>query len=272
MLKHVLIKGDCHSDFTWMSNGCLDKYNPEETAIIILGDHGLNFYMNSKDTRKKKEVNQRGYRIYCVSGNHEKRISDVEGARVTYDPDVHGDVYIEDEFPNIHYFKMWGIYHILNYAVAVIGGAYSVDKWYRLAREGLMEETNDPKRTFWWSNEQLSQEEMHSAAQELYLREFDFILSHTCPLSYQPMDLFLRAVDQSKVDNSMEKFLEQVKDNTKWGIWCFGHYHDDRIERPHVEMYYHDIEDMDVIWERWKNYDETGHLDWWLKKSPNFYY
>ena len=30
--------------------------------------------------------------------------------------------------------------------------------------------------------------------------------------------------------------------------------------------------ELDKIAERWKNYDATGELDWWLKKSPNFYW
>ena len=36
-------------------------------------------------------------------------------------------------------------------------------------------------------------------------------------------------------------------------------------------MYYNDIEELDIIIERWKRYDETGKLDWWLHKGPNFY-
>ena len=28
-------------------------------------------------------------------------------------------------------------------------------------------------------------------------------------------------------------------------MWCFGHYHDDRLVRPHVEMFYHNLEELD---------------------------
>ena len=38
MIRNWLLRGDTHGNFTWMTNGCLDRYNPEETAIIILGD------------------------------------------------------------------------------------------------------------------------------------------------------------------------------------------------------------------------------------------
>lgn len=55
-----------------------------------------------------------------------------------------------------------------------------------------------------------------------------------------------------------------------WGHWMFGHYHADRIEYPHVEQFFNEYEDMNTIVERWKKFDETGHLDWWLPKSPRF--
>ena len=47
--------------------------------------------------------------------------------------------------------------------------------------------------------------------------------------------------------------------------------HADRIEAPHVEMYFKDIEDLEVIADRWTRYDKTGELDWWLVKGPQFY-
>ena len=68
----------------------------------------------------------------------------------------------------------------------------------------------------------------------------------------------------------MELWLEEVKDYVDWNIWCFGHYHADRIERPYVEMFSLETEDLSTIYERWKKYENEG-LDWWLPKSPNFY-
>ena len=62
-----------------------------------------------------------------------------------------------------------------------------------------------------------------------------------------------------------------MKDIIGWGVWLFAHYHGDRLERPHVEMYYNDIESLDTIYKRWKKYDDTGELDWYLAKSPKFY-
>lgn len=271
MFKHWLVRGDTHGHFNWMCNGALDTYKPEETAIIILGDAGFNFYLNNTDDRKKAEVNARGYRFYCVRGNHEARPQDVDGMKATFDAAVDGWVYLQEEYPNIRYFMDYGIYTLDGYSAAVIGGAYSVDKWWRLLQAGMNEENNNPKRSGWFWNEQLTTDEMKQAAELFKGKSFDFVLSHTCPRDWEPTDLFLSFINQSEVDQSMENWMNEIKDTFDWKVWVWGHFHDDRIERPHCEMFYNDIEELDVIIKRWDEYDKTGKLDWWLKKSPNFY-
>ena len=276
MIKKWLLRGDTHGNFNWMMNGCLKEYVPEETAIIILGDAGFDFYLNKTDLRKKEEINSRGYHIYWLRGNHEARPSDVDGYKLIYDQNVNGAVYYDPRFPNLRAFANYGLYDIDGYTCFVIGGAYSVDKHWRLQRIGMTEETNDPKKTGWFNNEQLTKEEM-SECEDMITRFYkmgkhvDFVFSHTCPIDWQPTDLFLNQVDQSTVDNSMEVWMGALKDEFDWGVWCFGHYHQDRLERPHVEQYYNDLEELKIIQNRWKIYDEDGTLYWWLSKSPNFY-
>ena len=80
---------------------------------------------------------------------------------------------------------------------------------------------------------------------------FDFVLSHTCPYSWMPTDLFLNCVDQSTVDNSMEKWMEELKDTFDWEVWLFGHFHDDRLVRPGVEMFYMDVDQLENCFSRW---------------------
>lgn len=274
-IKNYLVRGDTHGNFNWMYNGCLNDYTPEETAIIVLGDVGFNFYLNKTDQRKKKEVNERGYRFYCVRGNHEARPRDIKGMELVWDDDVSGEVYMEPDFPNIRYFMDYGIYNIAGYSVAVISGAYSVDKWYRLAQFGITDKFHpdyaNVKKTGWFYNEQLSTVEMEDCMNLMRGGSYDFVFTHTCPIDWEPSDLFLGFVDQSTVDKSMEIFLSNLSKEIEWNTWCWAHFHTDRLERPHVEQYYNDIESLDVIQERWKKYDKTGELDWFLVKSPNFY-
>lgn len=274
-IKNFLIRGDCHGQFDWMYNGCLDGYTPEETAIFILGDCCLDFYLNKTDLHKKQEIDSRGYYIYWVRGNHEARPQDIEGYEVISDSTVHGQVYCDPRFPHLRAFLDYGFYQIDEYSCFVIGGAYSIDKYWRLLRFGLTEETNNPKKTGWFANEQLSPEERKDCFQKAKLfsstgKEVDFVLTHTCPLRFQPTDLFLYSIDQSSVDSTTEKFLDEIADVLNWKVWLFGHYHADRIECPRVEQYYNNLEDINVIAERWDYYKETGKLPWYIVKGPNF--
>lgn len=180
--------------------------------------------------------------------------------KLVYDENVKGKVYMQDKWPNIRYFKDWGIYTIGRFKVAVIGGAYSVDKWYRLSNNYI-----------WFKNEQLTDEEMLQCTIDLTNQKVDFVLTHTCPICWEPSDLFLNSINQSSVDKSMELFLEELAQCFDWKVFCFGHFHADRIERPYVEQFYQDTENIDDLWLRWKNYEETGELDWWLDKSPSFH-
>ena len=174
-----------------------------------------------------------------------------------YDENVKGLVWIEEDFPRIKYFQDWGIYEIDGLRTLVIGGAYSVDKYWRISRGAK-----------WFENEQLSQIERDACYMSAYGRQIDLVLAHTCPLSLQPTDLFLRGLDQSTVDNTMERWMEDLFKVFNWKLFLFGHYHADRIEWPHVEQFYMEMEPLTDVLERWRKYDETGELDWWIPLSP----
>lgn len=268
----VMITGDCHGAYTRFEK-IENDYGNEDIAMICLGDFGINFYLNKSDQKMKKWLSEKYPNItfYLVRGNHEQRPQLVSGMEEMYDDRVDGPIYWEPQYPNIRYFMDYGYYTINGWKCAVIGGAYSVDKWYRLARGGFTEETNIPKKTGWFPDEQLTKAEMDHCEMKLVGRKFDFVFTHTCPLQYQPTDLFLGFVEQSKVDNRMEVWMDELFGKFDWTILCFGHYHSDRIERPYVEQYFNDIEDLQIVWNRWDNYSLTGELDWWLNKSPNFY-
>ena len=256
MIEHWLITGDTHRNFNRFKY--LDK--TPNTGIIILGDVGLNYTFDKNDRDTKRSLcEQYPYDFYCVRGNHEARPKDVKGMHRIYDKNVNGTVWIENEFPHIRYFCDWGIYEINGLRTLVVGGAYSVDKHYRLSH-GMI----------WHENEQLSAGEMESCFRNLTreMMSFDLVLTHTCPLSFQPTDLFLGFIDQSSVDNSMEVWMEKLMKSINWKYWLFGHYHADRVELPHVEQFYREIEPLETIIERWAKYDETGELEWWLPLAP----
>ena len=177
---------------------------------------------------------------------------------LVWDDNVNGEVWVEDDFPNIKYFfDCVCEYEILGKKILCIPGAYSVDKQYRIMNKWQ-----------WFPSEQLNQTERKECFDKLVRSEYDLVLSHTCPLSWQPTDLFLSCIDQSKVDNSMEYFLENLKENMMWDIWLFGHYHDDRVVRPRVQMLFDKVYHLDTLMFNWFN--PKWKIPANTKLDPNF--
>ena len=268
-IKYWLITGDCHGRVGERLTRIKQDYprlDPAETAVIILGDAGINFWLNKTDKKNKKSFSSFGYTIYCVRGNHEERPENLEYIEHHYDENVKGYVMMEPEFPNIRYFEDGDSYEICGHSVLVIGGAYSVDKWHRLARA----QANGNSFSGWFEDEQLAVWEMIDIEGSIAGKKYDFVFTHTCPLDWEPTDLFLPFIDQSRVDKTMEKWLNEIKETFTWNVWCFGHYHADRIERPHVEQFFMDYENLETIWNRWQKYDKTGEIDFYTSLSPTF--
>lgn len=248
MIKHWLVTGDTHGlviPRLDQINKTYPDYIPQETAVIILGDAGINFYLNKTDKKLKKAISETGYIIYCLRGNHEQRPELIPGMTEKFDSDVDQYVYCEEEFPCIRYFKDGWIYKINDHSVLTIGGAYSVDKYWRLARAA--------GRSFsgWFNSEQLTKEEMEKISESCKGISVDFVFTHTAPIDWEPTDLFLSSVDQSTVEKDMEYWLKDLKENLNWKVWLFGHYHADRIERHSVEQFFSNVDDIETIWDRW---------------------
>lgn len=56
--------------------------------------------------------------------------------------------------------------------------------------------------------------------------QVDIVLSHTCPLRYEPIEAFLPSIDQSTVDKSTEQWLQaEIERRLHYERWYCGHYH-----------------------------------------------
>lgn len=254
MIKYFYCIGDIHGivqpivDWAARVHDAVGSLN--EYGLIIMGDAGFNYYLNKRDTSAKKKANNLwGLTIYCVRGNHEQRPELVPGMKFDYDENVCNSVFYEDDFMNIRYLMDGYAYNFNGLRTLILGGAYSIDKEYRLSRGYPYQ---------WFENEQLSAREMQEI-EELYTdedtRPFDVVMSHTCPFSWQPTDLFLSFVESDSVDNSMEVWMDSFKDKIQWKLWLFGHFHADRYIHMDVRirMLYQDIEPLDSLYRRATN-------------------
>ena len=248
MIKNWVVVGDAHRkvlnqiECVWET---FPTYTPEETAIIFLGDVGINIFQDESDKALKEAINKTGYTLYCLRGNHELRASQVPDMKRNYDETVNGFVYYEEAFPHIYYFEdTVGEYIINGYSILTIGGAYSIDKVYRLA-----------SGYFWNPEEELTDEEMQTGKNLADGKHYDFVLSHTCPHEFMPTWLFLPNINQKTVSNKMEWFLSDLSHICDWNIWLFGHYHADIFICPHVQCLYEKPHDLNSIFDYWANFD-----------------
>ena len=207
----IYITGDTHREFYRLHDIEKNKNN----MLIILGDTGINYYLDERDEMLKEQLNSYNIKLFCVQGNHEERPENIS----TYkEVDMFGGkVFIEEEYPNLIFAKNGELYDIDNKKVLVIGGAYSVDKNYRIIY-------GYP----WFKDEQLSKEEMDNILNKYRGQHIDIVLSHTCPLKYEPTEVFIKDIDQYHVDKSMEKFLDKIEQSIDYDKWYCGHYHTEK--------------------------------------------
>lgn len=65
------VTGDTHADF----NRIFEFFDFYETTkddiLIILGDAGINYFLDDTDYQLKKELSELQITLFCVHGNHE---------------------------------------------------------------------------------------------------------------------------------------------------------------------------------------------------------
>lgn len=228
----IYITGDTHGEFRRIIDFCNRMEATEDDMIIILGDAGINFSCNSRDEYKKQVLAELPIKVFCIHGNHEKRPGTIESYKTML---FHGGtVWYEEAYPNILFAKDGEIYDFAGKKCIAIGGAYSVDKWYRL-RKGYP----------WFEDEQPSDEIKKYVEEQLKASDWkiDVVLSHTVPFEYMPVDLFLAGIDQSKVDNSTERWLSEIESKLDYGWWYAGHYHTSRITDK-IQIMFEDIDEF----------------------------
>ena len=220
----IYITGDIHGEVSRVADAVERFQITSEDMIVILGDVGMNYYGNNRgDRHRKKKLNKLGVPVFCIHGNHEMRPSTIDSYHEVQWKD--GTVYIEDEYPNLLFAKDGEVYDLDGRKTLVIGGAYSVDKWYRLRMD-----------MNWFPDEQPSDEIKIRVEQKLedLNWKIDVILSHTCPERYMPVEAFLSGIDQSTVDNSTEEWLGRIEEKLDYKAWYCGHWHiNKRIDEMH---------------------------------------
>jgi len=210
----VVLTGDTHGNFNRIWDFS-KKYSTNRADImVILGDAGINFFGDVRDAIQKRGLKNLPLTLLCIHGNHEMRPESAGGYE---EREWHGGiVYVEPAYPYLLFARDGEIYDIACQKCIAIGGAYSVDKPLRLA-EGW----------HWFADEQPSPEIRARVEQRLAAEGWrvDLVLSHTCPLKYEPRETFIQGIDQGGVDKSTENWLDSIEERLTYERWYCAHYH-----------------------------------------------
>lgn len=230
----IYYTGDIHGSAAEVIAFCNKMELTEDDIVILLGDVGANYFGNWRDTDIKAELQELPPTFFCIHGNHEMRPSTIP-TYLTKEWNG-GTVWYEEEYPSLLFAKDGELFTLDGQTHLVLGGAYSVDKYYRLSRG-----------YGWWEDEQPS-EEIKAACQrriEACGHVVDIVLSHTCPYKYIPREAFLPMINQDSVDDSTERWLDSIGDSLTYKRWYCGHWHiNKRIDKMH--FLFHDFEVAEI--------------------------
>ena len=219
----VYVTGDTHGEFARVQSFCRIMETQKSDILVILGDAGINFSGIKLDKRKKELLEELPITIFAIQGNHDMRPSHIQSCILQ---DYRGGkVWIDPEYPDILFARDGDIFEFDGYRCLVIGGAYSVDKLYRL-------EHHWP----WFADEQPDDEIKERAVESLRANEYkvDYVFTHTTPLDYMP---YLSANTQMHNENwwstdySTEEWLQKsiynpLKERVGLNkVWYAGHHH-----------------------------------------------
>ena len=222
----VYYTGDIHGGKYEIVRFCKRMNLTAEDIIVILGDVGANYYENERDDELKRAFSRLKPTIFCIHGNHEIRPSALESYQEH--PFMGGTAYIEPDFPSLVFAKDGQIYDFAGKRTLVVGGAYSIDRDRRLEFGWG-----------WWPDEQPAHEIRQQVEAILSDNDWtvDIVLTHTCPLGYEPHEVFLPTVKQSTIDKSTEMWLDSLEKKLHYEHWYCGHFHTEKVVEKIVFLF-----------------------------------
>lgn len=231
----IYITADPHGEFRPIKRFAEENNLSRDDIIIVLGDTGVNYFGTQRDQQPRKVIAKTPVTLFCIHGNHEMRPQSLP--ELYHEEEWHGGtVFVEEAVPNLLFAKDGCIFDLEGIETIVIGGAYSVDKDYRIKNEWS-----------WFEDEQPDDATKAFVEHQLEKRRWhvDAVLSHTCPHKYEPTEAFIEGVDQSLVDKGTELWLDTIEARLTYRAWYCGHWHISKtIDRLH--FMFHEIERFEV--------------------------
>ena len=232
----IYITGDCHRDFQRFNTRSFpqQKEMTKVDYVIICGDFGGVWDAGMESAEEKYLLDwleNKNYTTLFVDGNHDNfdRLYSYPVER------WHGGK-VHVIRPSVLHLMRGQVFVIDGRRFFTFGGAECHD-----IKDGILE-PDDPnlKRKIkwmrlmgkyfrvnhisWWERELPTEEEMEEGRRNLAEagNKVDYIVTHCCSSSTQKA-----LIGNSDVykDNCLTRYLEEIKQNTEYKKWFFGHYH-----------------------------------------------
>lgn len=73
-INRIYVKGDCHGDYNFLPQFCIQEHTTAADVLILLGNNALRFegYKNRHELRRKEDVSHFPITIFALGGNHDR--------------------------------------------------------------------------------------------------------------------------------------------------------------------------------------------------------
>ncbi len=231
----VYVTGDVHGYFGRIERFCAAQATSAGDVLVLLGDTCINHWGDRRDEELKRRLAALPVTFLCVHGNHELRPCEALGYRE--EMWAGSTVFVQDAYPNLLFAKDGSVFDLGGLSCLVAGGAYSIDKDFRIS---------DGRR--WFADEQPGPVERANVERACDAAgwKVDFVFSHTCPIEKRPRQAFLARVRQSEVDTSTEEWLTGLEERLEFRRWMHGHFHMDLRDDPKVWTLFKDVIELET--------------------------
>jgi len=224
----LLFMGDPHGDWTYLKSFIHNRNF--EGNIIVCGDCGIGFSgWVGNIIHLNNHLNKHNCTAYLVRGNHDN-------------PNLFGNL---DGFSNVKLLEDYQILELGDEHILTVGGAYSVDRNYRIEFDAKKQSMQyDPRKkimgTYWPNEPFIYNPGIIDELLEKY--NITYIATHSIGMEAFPKGVHAKIVesyaanDESlKLDLTKERtelweMFEQLRKKTNIKKWVYGHYHDSHEE------------------------------------------
>lgn len=226
----ILCLGDTHSDIQAITLAIEAALRNNCTRIFQVGDFGYLPHTSEGVaflSAASHAADHVGIPIYFIDGNHDRQID-----LWAPDPGVIRDaIGAYRMLPSLWYVPRGTVWEWEGARFAACGGAYSLDKQYRLHQE-----KQSGPYTWWWPEETIKYEDYMQLAENLHHEPVDIFFSHDKPehatldASWRP--LFNGISYPSQIN---QEYLQRAVDLAQPRVLIHGHFHhayDTSLDRP----------------------------------------